>query len=152
MHLQITRVTSVRSVSVCCVVVRREHSKRRILHPVERRYRKRQVDLRFPTLNTRLYTDTMFSAVSSLRGNKCAQVFTKGTGYDLFYPLKTDCTVIMPRKQRITGVLCFLLIIIHVYNMYATKQLFCKLKSESQRAFVKHVVKLKTTAHNTHCH
>jgi Reverse transcriptase (RNA-dependent DNA polymerase) len=63
---------------------------RRVLHPVERRYRTRQSHLRFPTLNTRFYTDTMFSTTKSLRGNKCAQVFTNGLGYDLFYPLKKE--------------------------------------------------------------
>ncbi len=63
---------------------------RRILHPVDRRFRTRQAHLRFPNLNTRLYTDTMFAASKSLRGNKCAQVFTNGTGYDLFYPLKKE--------------------------------------------------------------
>jgi hypothetical protein len=63
---------------------------RRILHPVDRRFRTRQAHLRFPNLNTRLYTDTMFAATKSLRGNKCAQVFTNGTGYDLFYPLKKE--------------------------------------------------------------
>ena len=63
---------------------------RRILHPVDRRFRTRQAHLRFPNLNTRLYTDTMFAATKSLRGNKCAQVFTNGIGYDLFYPLKKE--------------------------------------------------------------
>ena len=63
---------------------------RRILHPVERRYRTRQSHLRFPTLNTKLHTDTMFSTTKSLQGYKCAQVFTNGLGYDLFYPLKKE--------------------------------------------------------------
>ena len=63
---------------------------RKVLNPVERRYRTRQSHLRFPTLNTRMYTDTMFAASKSLRGNKCAQVFTNGVGYDLFYPLKKE--------------------------------------------------------------
>jgi hypothetical protein len=63
---------------------------RKVLHPVERRYRTRQAHLRFPSLNTRLYTDTMFATTKSLRGNKCAQVFTNGVGYDLFYPLKKE--------------------------------------------------------------
>ena len=44
----------------------------------------------FPTLNTRFYTDTMFSTSKSLRGNKVAQVFTNGNGYDLFYPLAKE--------------------------------------------------------------
>jgi hypothetical protein len=37
-----------------------------------------------------MYTDTMFAASKSLRGNKCAQVFTNGVGYNLFYPLKKE--------------------------------------------------------------
>jgi hypothetical protein len=61
---------------------------RRVLHPVERRYKTRQSHLRFPSLNTRFYTDTMFSTSKSLRGYKCAQVFTNGAGYDLFYPMR----------------------------------------------------------------
>lgn len=67
-----------------------QYGVRRVLHPVERRYRTRQTHLRFPTLNTKLYTDTMFSATKSLRGHSCAQVFTNGVGYDLFYPLKKE--------------------------------------------------------------
>ena len=63
---------------------------RRVLHPVERRYKTKQSHLRFPTLNTRFYTDTMFSTSKSLRGNKVAQVFTNGNGYDLFYPLAKE--------------------------------------------------------------
>ena len=63
---------------------------RRVLHPVERRYKTRQSHLRFPTLNARFYTDTMFATTKSLRGNKCAQLFTNGTGYDVFYPLKKE--------------------------------------------------------------
>jgi hypothetical protein len=35
----------------------------------------------------------MFSTTKSLRGNKCAQVFTSGLGYDLFYPLKKESEV-----------------------------------------------------------
>ena len=66
---------------------------RKVLHPVERRYRTRQSQLRFPTLNTKLYTDTVFSSTRSLHGNKCAQVFTNGIGYDLFYPLKAEADI-----------------------------------------------------------
>jgi hypothetical protein len=32
----------------------------------------------------------MFSTTKSIRGNKCAQVFTNGIGYDFFYPLKKE--------------------------------------------------------------
>jgi hypothetical protein len=37
-----------------------------------------------------MYTDTMFAASKSLRGNKCAQVYTNNEDYDLFYPLKKE--------------------------------------------------------------
>jgi hypothetical protein len=63
---------------------------RRVLHPVEHRYRMRQSHLHFPTLKTHFYTDTMFSTTKSIHGNKCAQVFTNGIGYDLFYALEKE--------------------------------------------------------------
>jgi hypothetical protein len=88
---------------------------RRILHPVECRYKTRQAHLRFPTLNTRFYTDTMFATTKSLRGNKCAQLFTNGMGYDVFYLLKKEsdavdalnefiCTVGVPKELVSDGV------------------------------------------------
>jgi hypothetical protein len=78
---------------------------RHVLHPVERRYKMRQSHLRFPTLNTRFYTDTMFSMTrKSLRGNKCAQVFTNGLGYDLFYPLKKELEVAVALNKVIQSV------------------------------------------------
>jgi hypothetical protein len=61
---------------------------RKILHPSERRVRTRQNHLRFPNLNARFYSDTMFAAEKSTRGNTCAQIFTNGSGYSLFYPLE----------------------------------------------------------------
>ena len=45
--------------------------------------------LHFPTLWGQFYTDTMFSQMKLTRGNKAAQVFTNGLGYDCFYPQKT---------------------------------------------------------------
>ena len=77
---------------------------RKVVHPVERRYRTRQAHLRFPTLNTRLYTDTMFAHHKSLRGNKCAQVFTNGVGYDLFYPLKKESLAVEALNEVIRAV------------------------------------------------
>ena len=32
----------------------------------------------------------MFATAKSTRGHKCAQVFTNGSGYDLFYPMKKE--------------------------------------------------------------
>jgi hypothetical protein len=50
------------------------------------RYKTRQAHIRYPSLNTRFDTDTMFSTSKSLSGNNCAQVFTNGASYNLFYP------------------------------------------------------------------
>jgi hypothetical protein len=62
---------------------------RTVLHPLTRRYRTRQSHLRFPTIRTKVYTDTMFSSVTSIRQYKCAQVFTTNTAYSRVYPLQS---------------------------------------------------------------
>jgi hypothetical protein len=77
---------------------------RRLLHPAERRVRTRQNHLRFPTLNARFYSDTMFSAAKSTRGNECAQVFTNGLGYSLFYPLESKSHAHRALMKTIHGV------------------------------------------------
>ena len=66
---------------------------RHILHPIEQRYRTCQSHLRFPTLNMHFFTNTMYSMTKSIRGNNCAQVFTNGLGYNLFYPLKKESEI-----------------------------------------------------------
>jgi hypothetical protein len=45
--------------------------------------------------NKRMYADTMFAKVKSIQQNTCAQVYTDGQGYSLFYPMQTkkDATV-----------------------------------------------------------
>jgi hypothetical protein len=63
---------------------------RTFLHPTDRRVNTRKPHLIFPTMRgKKLYTDTMFAKVRSLRSNTCAQVWTDGLGYSLFYPLKS---------------------------------------------------------------
>jgi len=54
---------------------------------LDRRLRTSQAHLRFPTLNTQIYTDTMFSCKKSIRGYTCAQVFTDGRKFFRAYPL-----------------------------------------------------------------
>ena len=46
----------------------------------------------------------MFSTSKSLRGNKCAQVFTNGYGYDLFYPLKKEADAVDALNEVIRSV------------------------------------------------
>jgi hypothetical protein len=63
---------------------------RTFLHPTDRRVSTRKPHLVFPTMRgKKLYTDTMFAKIRSLRSNTCAQVWTDGLGYSLFYPLKS---------------------------------------------------------------
>jgi hypothetical protein len=57
---------------------------RKLMHPAERRVRTQQNHLRFPSLNTRFYSNRIISASKSTQGNSCAQVFTNGQGYSLF--------------------------------------------------------------------
>jgi hypothetical protein len=77
---------------------------RRLMHPAERRVKTRQNHLQFPSLNTRFYSDTMFSASKSTRGNSCAQVFTNGLGYSLFYPLESKSHAHRALMKTIHGV------------------------------------------------
>jgi hypothetical protein len=62
---------------------------RTVLHPLTRRYWTRQSHLRFPTICFKVYTDTMFSSVTSICQYKCAQVFTTNTAYSRIYPLQS---------------------------------------------------------------
>jgi hypothetical protein len=46
--------------------------------------------LSYPMMRgTRFYTDTMFSGIKSIRSNECAQVWTNGEGFCLFYPMRS---------------------------------------------------------------
>ena len=49
---------------------------RTAVHPLTRRYRTDHFSLRYRRLNTQFYSDTVFATTKSLKGNKCAQVFT----------------------------------------------------------------------------
>jgi len=63
---------------------------RSALLPLTKRYRTDLLSQRPKRLNTRFYTDTMFSKVgTSLRGNKCAQIFTDGNGAVFVYPMQS---------------------------------------------------------------
>ena len=59
---------------------------RTAVSPITRRYRVDNLALHRNRLDTRLFTDTLFSKTLSLSGNKCAQVFTDGQ-YTAVYPM-----------------------------------------------------------------
>ena len=55
-----------------------------------RRYRTDLLSQRLRRLNTRFYTDTMFSKIgTSLRGKMCAQILKDGNGAVFAYPMNT---------------------------------------------------------------
>ena len=61
---------------------------RSALLPLTWRYRADLLSQRLRRLNTKFYTDTLFTKVStSLRGNTCAQIFTDGEGAIFAYPM-----------------------------------------------------------------
>ena len=49
---------------------------RTAVHPLTRRYRTDHFTLRYKRLNETFYSDTMFATTKSLKGNKCAQIFS----------------------------------------------------------------------------
>ena len=59
---------------------------RTAVSPITRRYRVDNLALHRNRLDTRLFTDTLFSKTLCLSGNKCAQVFTDGQ-YTAVYPM-----------------------------------------------------------------
>ena len=61
---------------------------RHALHPLRRRYRTDHMSLRYRRLRTTFYTDTMFSKIRSIKGNKCAQVFCS-ENFIRVYPMKS---------------------------------------------------------------
>jgi hypothetical protein len=57
-------------------------------HPMHRRYRTRQSHLRYPVLKTRIYSDTKFSSIPGIGGDRCAQVFVTDFKWSHFHPMK----------------------------------------------------------------
>jgi hypothetical protein len=51
---------------------------RHAIHPLRRRYRTDHLSLRYRRLKSTFYTDTLFSKVKSIKGNKCAQIYCGG--------------------------------------------------------------------------
>jgi len=54
------------------------------IHPLSRRYRTDHMTLRHRRLHDTFYSDTLFSGIKSLHGNKCAQVTTNGSLIHVF--------------------------------------------------------------------
>lgn len=56
--------------------------------PLSRRYRTDLLSQRLRILDCKIYTDTLFAKEKSISGNKCAQIFTDGSGFVFVYPMK----------------------------------------------------------------
>jgi len=65
---------------------------RNTMFPVERRFRTRQSQLRYPQLNGRhgrFYCDTFFSNAPAVDMSTCCQLFTNDIGFTKVYPMRT---------------------------------------------------------------
>ena len=61
---------------------------RSFLNPMTRRVQTQATHLNFPMIRGgKMYSDTMFAKVKSIRKYTCAQVWTDGQGYTLLYPM-----------------------------------------------------------------
>jgi hypothetical protein len=65
----------------------------RTVHPLHRRCRVDHLHLNRRRLNGDWFTDTLFSKVSSIQGNTCAQIFTNGK-LTTVYPLISKARVV----------------------------------------------------------
>jgi hypothetical protein len=64
---------------------------RNAVHPIQRRYRTKQLQLRYNQLGSqhgRFYSDTMFSSVKSTQGHTMGQIFVNDVGFTHFVPMK----------------------------------------------------------------
>ena len=64
---------------------------RHSMHPLHRRYRVDHLNLHRRRLDDTFYMDTLFSKVTSLNGNTCAQLFTNGT-FTRIYPMESKAS------------------------------------------------------------
>ncbi|MGH7954707.1 MAG: hypothetical protein ACREOZ_01975, partial [Gloeomargaritales cyanobacterium] len=62
---------------------------RNAVHPLHRRYRTKQEQLRYNQLSTAFYSDTMFSAFKSVLNNSCGQIFVNDLEFVRFIPMRS---------------------------------------------------------------
>ncbi|MGH7974683.1 MAG: hypothetical protein ACREBR_04095 [bacterium] len=66
-----------------------QKSIRNAVHPLHRRYRTKQEQLRYNQLSTAFYSDTMFSAFKSVLNNSCGQIFVNDLEFVRFIPMRS---------------------------------------------------------------
>jgi len=77
---------------------------RNALHPIERRYRTKNVTLKYNQLKCRFYSDTFFSSVKSSLQNTCGQLFVTDFGYSKFTPMHSRSEAGFALKELIQDV------------------------------------------------
>jgi hypothetical protein len=58
------------------------------VHPLARRYRTKQNQLRRNQLSCTVYSDTFFATTPSVRGNTCAQIFVTDSEFPVVFPMR----------------------------------------------------------------
>ena len=71
------------------IAVTTQRGLRTAVHPIHKRYRTKNTQLRYNHLNTIIYSDTMFASTKSIRGNTCAQVFVNNMSFSKLVPMRT---------------------------------------------------------------
>ena len=62
---------------------------RNTIHPIHRRFRTRQTQLRYPQLSSKLYSDTLFASTTSIRHFICGQILINDLHFSRFIPMKS---------------------------------------------------------------
>jgi hypothetical protein len=64
---------------------------RKMIHTsLNKRYKTNYRQLRYRRLHVTLFTNTMYSTILSRQGNKAAQIFCDGAGWERAFPMKKD--------------------------------------------------------------
>jgi hypothetical protein len=72
-----------------CIKVTTQCGIRNLLSPLTRRFRTRQMQLKYQHLNTDVYSDTLFSLAKSARGFECGQLFVTDQEFAEVYPMRS---------------------------------------------------------------
>jgi hypothetical protein len=74
---------------------------RNALYPVERRFRTKQAQLRYPQLSGRhgrFYTDTFFSSKPAVDSSTCCQLYANDIGFTMLYPMRLKSEAVKTLK------------------------------------------------------
>jgi hypothetical protein len=77
---------------------------RSALHPIERRFKTKNVSLRYNHLKCRFYSDALFASIKSNLQNTCAQLFVTDFGYTKFTPMQAKSEAGFALKELIRDV------------------------------------------------